>query len=69
MKEYDSSFEALRGICRRLDQDYIPPRYPNGLPDGIPQEVYTADQAQDALAGARKILEYGRQHLPLEAGE
>jgi len=66
-QEYDPSFEALRDICRRLDQYYIPTRYPNGLPDGIPQEVYTADQAQDAIAGARQVLSHVRERLPLEA--
>lgn len=65
--EYDPSFEAMRDICRRLDQYYIPTRYPNGLPDGIPQEVYTADQAQDALAGARQVLEHVRERIFPEA--
>lgn len=32
---------------------YIPTRYPNGLPDGIPADVYTQKAAADAtgLAG------------------
>ena len=27
----------------------IPTRYPNGLPDGIPADVYTEGAAQDAV--------------------
>ncbi len=67
--EYDPSFSTLQDICRRLDQYYIPTRYPNGLPDGIPQEVYTADQAQDALAGVRQVLEHVRERISPEAAE
>lgn len=37
----------------RLDEFYIPTRYPNGLPgDRIPSRHYTADQARDALDAA-----------------
>jgi len=39
-----------------LDKHYIPTRYPNGLPGGIPSEVFSADDAQRALASARRTL-------------
>jgi HEPN domain-containing protein len=54
---YDTCFEALQDVCRRLDQYYIPTRYPNGLPGGIPHEVYTSDQADQALEGTRRVLD------------
>ncbi len=56
-QHYDASFEVLQDLCRRLDQYYIPTRYPNGLPGGIPHEVYTSDQAAQALEGARRVLD------------
>jgi HEPN domain-containing protein len=31
--------------------------YPNGLPGGIPHEVYTQTQAEDAISGARQVLD------------
>lgn len=63
-QQYDASFEALGDVCRRLDQYYIPTRYPNGLPGGIPHEVYTHDQARDAIAGARQVLEQVERQIP-----
>jgi len=40
-----------------LDQYYIPTRYPNGLPGGIPYKVYTWEQAQEAIVGAQRVLD------------
>lgn len=68
-QHYDASFEALQDLCRRLDQYYIPTRYPNGLPGGIPHEVYTQDQAQEAIAGARKVIDQVGRLLPPQEGE
>jgi HEPN domain-containing protein len=55
--EYESAFEPLLDACRTLDQYYIPTRYPNGLPDGIPHEVYTDAQAKNAVSLAGQVLE------------
>jgi HEPN domain-containing protein len=65
-QHYDASFETLQDVCRRLDQYYIPTRYPNGLPGGIPHEVYTQDQAQEAIAGARRVLDQIERFVPLQ---
>ncbi len=65
-QHYDASFETLQDVCRRLDQYYIPTRYPNGLPGGIPHEVYTQDQAQGAIAGARRVLDQIERFVPLQ---
>lgn len=40
-----------------LDGYYIPTRYPNGLPDGIPADVYTREAAEGAVALAREVLD------------
>lgn len=43
-------------IGRRLDQYYIPARYPDALPEGSPQDFFTAEQAREAIAQAATIL-------------
>jgi len=40
----------------RLDRLYIPTRYPNGLPDLTPGQVYHAEDARAALEDAEAIL-------------
>jgi HEPN domain-containing protein len=50
-----------REVAQQLDQYYIPTRYPNGLPGGVPAEVFTKRQAEEAIAGARDILAVARQ--------
>jgi HEPN domain-containing protein len=46
----------LREAAQQLDQYYIPTRYPNGLPGGIPAAVFTKRQAGEAVAYAREFL-------------
>jgi len=47
---------ALREVAQQLDQYYIPARYPNGLPGGVPSEVFTRHQAESAVTGAGDII-------------
>ena len=51
------SIEILLGAAKYLDKMYIPTRYPNGLPDMIPAEVYTLDEASSAIDQAQTILD------------
>lgn len=46
-----------------LDQYYVPTRYPNGLPGGIPSDVYTGDQAAAAVDTARQVVAAVRAEL------
>lgn len=63
--EYDAEFEPLSDSCRQLDQYYITTRYPNGLPGGVPHEMFGRGQADSAIAGAQTILErVGAAMLP-----
>ena len=55
--EYDDRFEALIGVGGGLDRHYIPTRYPNGLPGGIPAEAFDADDAEKALRQAQHIIQ------------
>jgi len=44
-----------------FDTYYIPTKYPNELPDGIPAEVYTEKIAKNALILAEKIVKFVKQ--------
>ena len=41
-----------------LDSYYIPTRYPNGLPDGIPADVFTEQASADAVRFAGEAVEF-----------
>jgi HEPN domain-containing protein len=51
-----------------LDQFYIPARYPNGLPDGAPFEVYTSKQAEQAICDAQALLDFARRKIYVKPG-
>lgn len=53
---YDPAFETLIGIGGTLDRHYIPTRYPNGLPGGIPAEAFDADDAAKAIRQAEQVI-------------
>lgn len=53
----------LREVAQQLDQYYVPTRYPNGLPGGVPADVFTKRQAEEAIAGARDIIAVARGAL------
>jgi HEPN domain-containing protein len=67
--EHDETFAVLRKGLAVLDRFYIPTRYPNGLPGGIPAEVFFAEDAEQALALAEEALSFVRQRLKLEEEE
>jgi HEPN domain-containing protein len=46
--EYFETFTQLKARVKQLDLYYIPTRYPNGLPGGVPAEMY--DEADSATA-------------------
>ena len=49
-----------------LDQYYIPTRYPNGLPGGMPYEVYSHAQAEAAVAICDRVISLAHASLPAE---
>lgn len=51
------TLNSLMNDAKSLDKLYIPTRYPNGLPELIPADVYTADESTDAINRSKKILE------------
>jgi HEPN domain-containing protein len=52
----DARGAELREGAQQLDQYYVPTRYPNGLPGGVPAEVFTRRQAEEAVAIARRMV-------------
>jgi len=55
--ESDETFSSLREKGAFLDRLYIPTRYPNGLPGGIPSESFSEKDAVEAMQAAKKIIE------------
>jgi HEPN domain-containing protein len=47
----------------RLDKFYIPTRYPNGLPDLTPGQVYQRAEGEEGLQTARLLVAACRQWL------
>ncbi len=54
---HDSAFERLGKEAAALDQYYVPTRYPNGLPGGIPADVYTRTDADRALSLCTMVID------------
>jgi len=53
----DPDFESI-AAAKRLDQYYIPTRYPNGLPGGTPSTFYDdPEEAADAMRLAVGVLD------------
>jgi HEPN domain-containing protein len=59
----DPDFGSLEN-AKRLDDYYIPTRYPNGLPGEIPAQYYDdPDEAERALTRSGKIIELVRKKI------
>jgi HEPN domain-containing protein len=59
----DIKFKQLKEKLPILDSYYIPTRYPNGLPDGIPADVFTQEAAQNALELAKSTVEFVQKYI------
>jgi HEPN domain-containing protein len=54
----EPEFQTYARSWSILDGYYIPTRYPNGLPDGIPADVYTQQAASDAVDLAEEAVTF-----------
>lgn len=61
--EYDKEFETKAKKWAVLDAYYIPTRYPNSLPDGIPARVFNAEAAGGAVTLAEEIIVFIQKKL------
>ena len=48
--------EAMSYVIR-LNMLYIPTRYPDAWPEGIPEEFYTREEAEEAIHMAETVLD------------
>lgn len=56
-RERDPAFQQVMP-AKRLDQYYIPTRYPNGLPGGVPSRYYDdPKEAEEAMLLAKSVIE------------
>ncbi len=53
---YEAKFAQKARRWSILDGYYVPTRYPNGLPDGIPANVFTEEAAAGAVALAEEAV-------------
>lgn len=56
--QYDATFNEKTNQWVILDTYYIPTRYPNGLPDGIPADAYNQEIAKSAVTLATEVVYY-----------
>lgn len=66
LDELPGTVQVPKGLIEKgrvLDGFYIPPRYPNGFPEGAPYEHYGPLHSEDAILYAGEILELVRTHL------
>jgi HEPN domain-containing protein len=61
--ESDEEFGNI-AAAKKLDQYYIPTRYPNGLPGGVPSRYYDDPaEAEQAMRLARGLIELVREKV------
>lgn len=53
--------DDLRQLARTLDRHYIPPRYPDAYPSGMPHEFYDAPTAAEAIQAAKRMAGFIRE--------
>ena len=59
---YEDSYQFMED-AKLLDKFYIPTRYPNGLPEGIPRDYFTRKEAEEAIKAALKIYEWCKSKI------
>ena len=64
---FEPEFQARARTWSLLDGYYIATRYPNGLPDGIPADVYTQSAANDAVTLAEEAVTFVSERLAAQA--
>ena len=57
-EKLDKDINLLRKEISTLDKYFIPTRYPNGLPGGIPAEVFKERDSFEAISLAEKTLNF-----------
>ncbi len=64
--EIDTEFKEIESV-KKLDQYYIPTRYPNGLPGGIPSRYFDdPKEAKNAMLLAKKLIDLVEKKMKQE---
>lgn len=53
----DTEFRNIKKRVATIDTYYIPTRYPNRLPGGIPSEAYLKEDAERALSICNEVID------------
>lgn len=59
---FNSAFNTI-SRARTLDLYYIPTRYPNGIPGGLPYEAFDQEEGEKALALATSVIYFVREQF------
>jgi HEPN domain-containing protein len=62
--QVDPRFDQFQDDCTRVDEYYIPTRYPPGLPGMAMNGMPDAENAKEAIAAAERILLFVEQQSP-----
>jgi len=54
---------SIRTACARLNRYYIPTRYPDAFPQGVPAEQYFESDAHQALDDAEQIVRFAERAI------
>jgi HEPN domain-containing protein len=49
---------AIEEACARLNRYYIPTRYPDAFPSGVPVEQYYERDAREALSDGEEVIQF-----------
>jgi len=61
--KFDKRFDDLINKISILDSYYIPTRYPNGLPEGIPADIFNRNAAETAFKLAESTVQIITNYL------
>jgi HEPN domain-containing protein len=56
--QIDKDFEKLREYCSKLDDYYLPVRYPDALPGILPEGLPDEKDALEAISYAKEIMQF-----------
>lgn len=63
-RQIDSTFAQFLSDCARVDEYYVPTRYPEGIAGGLPGGTPSAHAADRAITAAQTILDFVIRQLP-----
>jgi len=56
--QIDGNFKGLINRCLKLDDYYIPTRYPDALPGTLPEGIPTKEDAQEAISILEEMMDF-----------